>query len=193
MALPLISLITVFVLRHRPGCKPVWRQVARSGRTSQRLWRLLKEAFAGTLEAGAEESGHVYRHLGGQSGDCGSPDVCNSVASLAVYNGELYAVSLAEPKVQPFLRQKQTPGWNIPPCGRARGVDCGRLPDADSVICLRFSWAVVCHSWCSQGVFAMRRYPGFANTGRRLMSLAVFAGDLYVMGNRRRSSRREHA
>ena len=29
---------------------------------------------------------------GGQSWeDCGSPDACNSVASLAVYNGELYA------------------------------------------------------------------------------------------------------
>ena len=48
--------------------------------------------FVGTCEAGAGEAGHVYRYDGGTRWvDCGSPDRCNAVTSLAAYGGKLYA------------------------------------------------------------------------------------------------------
>ena len=54
--------------------------------------RLHGDLYTGTFEWGADEAGHMYRYAGGQTWeDCGSPDAANTVASLAVFRGELYA------------------------------------------------------------------------------------------------------
>ena len=48
------------------------------------------QLFCGTCEAGETEAGHVFRYDGRQWTDCGSPAPCNSVSSLAVFDGKLY-------------------------------------------------------------------------------------------------------
>ncbi|NLN18311.1 MAG: LamG domain-containing protein [Firmicutes bacterium] len=174
------------------GCKPVWRDCGRPGRAVRVMALATYEGslYAATFETGDDERGHVYRYLGGQSWeDCGSPDACNSVASLAVYNGELYAGVTryrAEGSSLPPSENKNPGGAIYRYAGGQEWVYCGRLPDADSVICLTvFRGQLYAIPWYSQGVF---RYDGHAwrycgTPGRRLMSLAVFAGDLYAAGN----------
>src|SRR3990172_6884804 len=50
------------------------------------------QLWAGTCEAGKNETGHVYRYAGGEAWtDCGSPAPCNSVTALAAFAGKLYA------------------------------------------------------------------------------------------------------
>ena len=50
------------------------------------------DLYAATWEPGENEAGHVYRYEGGTKWtDCGNPDICNSVTSLAAYQGKLYA------------------------------------------------------------------------------------------------------
>jgi hypothetical protein len=51
------------------------------------------QLFAGTCEAGVEQSGRVFRYDGGAWHDCGSPHRANAVSSLAVYQNELYVAA----------------------------------------------------------------------------------------------------
>lgn len=175
------------------GCKPVWRDCGRPGQAVRVMALATYEGslYAGTFEIGANESGHVYRYAGGQSwDDCGSPDPCNAVASLAVFEGELYAGVTryrAQGSALPESGNQHRGGAVYRYAGGQKWVDCGRLPDADSVICMAvFQGRLYAIPWYSQGVF---RYEGgtswsYCGTpGRRLMSLTVFDGELYGAGN----------
>ena len=93
--------------------------------------------YAGTCEPGKDESGHVYRYSGQQEWiDCGAPDRSNSVTSMAVYDGKLYAgtgkyrlAGSALPESENFTlggriyRYDEDGPW----------VDCGQLPGAEAV------------------------------------------------------------
>jgi hypothetical protein len=175
------------------GCKPVWRDCGRPGHAVRVMALATFEGslYAGTFEIGADESGHVYRYAGGQSWeDCGNPDPCNAVASLAVFEGELYAGVTryrAQGSALPESGNQHPGGALYRYDGGRKWVDCGRLPDADSVICMTvFRGQLYAIPWYSQGVFCYEggtswRYCG--TPGRRLMSLTVFNGELYAAGN----------
>ncbi len=146
--------------------------------------------YAGTLEPGLNEAGHVFRYAGDKKWiDCGRPDRCNAVFSLAVYNGKLYAgVARRDP-----THDGQEPSPNTNPGGkiyRYEGgkiwVDCGRLGNADSVYCMtvfRGKLYATTMYWPSKGLY---RYDGgnkwtfCGHPGQRVEPLAVYNGGLYA-------------
>jgi hypothetical protein len=93
--------------------------------------------FAGTCEAGKDESGHVYRyHDAKQWINCGSPDKSNSVMALAAFNGKLYAgtakyrlAGSAQPE-----SENLNPGGSIFRYeGDKNWVSCGQLPATEAI------------------------------------------------------------
>jgi hypothetical protein len=95
------------------------------------------ELFAGTCEAGEEETGHVYRYQNGTRWeDCGSPDQSNAVTCLASHNGKLYA-GTGRYKLRGSLLPdslNQTLGGKVF-CyeGNGKWTDCGQLGDIEAV------------------------------------------------------------
>lgn len=76
------------------GSEPHWTDCGRPGEAVLAFAFAVHEGqlYAGTCEAGQEQSGHVYRYDGDDRWiDCGSPDPANSITSLVVYEGRLYA------------------------------------------------------------------------------------------------------
>ncbi len=52
------------------------------------------QLYASTCHAGSSEAGHVYRFEGGQRWkDLGSPDRCNAISAMTVFDGQLYVAS----------------------------------------------------------------------------------------------------
>lgn len=175
------------------GSKPVWRDCGRPGNAIYIMALATFEGslYAGTFETQADESGHVYRYIGGQEWeDCGSPDPCNSVSALAVFDGALYA-GVTRYNAQGSSLPESA---NVHPGGRVyryaggkEWIDCGQLPGADSVMSLTvYKGDLYSIPLYSQGLF---RYAGgttwedCGTPGRRLMALGVFDGDLYAAGN----------
>lgn len=175
------------------GCKPVWSDCGRPGNAVYVMAMATYEGslYAGTFETNLDESGHVYRYLGGESWeDCGSPDPCNAVAALAVYDGQLYAGVMrynAQGSSLPESPNKHPGGRVYRYAGGREWIDCGQLGDADTVMCLTvYKGELYAIPLYSEGVY---RYEGgtswsYCGTpGRRLMSLTVHNGNLYAAGN----------
>ena len=94
------------------------------------------QLFAGTCEAQEDESGHVFRFDGETWHDCGSPYPCNSVASLAVYNGDLYAAASKYRLRGSSLTESENPNFG----GRiyrylsdGEWQEVGVLPDTEAI------------------------------------------------------------
>jgi hypothetical protein len=146
--------------------------------------------YAGTCEPGEKESGRVYRYAGQQQWiDCGAPDRSNSVTSLAVYNGQLYAGTgkyrLAGSAL-PESQNAQLGGRVFRYAGAERWIDCGQLPQVEAVGGLTiFRGQLYASSLYRPAGFF--RYEGEtrwvdAGTpgGKRVNALAVYNGHLYA-------------
>jgi hypothetical protein len=121
---------------------PAWTDCGRPGNSVFVMALAVYDGalYAGTYEAGADETGHVYRYDGGARWtDCGAaPDRANSIGSLAVYNGKLYAGSMRWDAARGSGLPKSA---NVSPGGKvfryeggAQWTDCGRLGEEASEV-----------------------------------------------------------
>ena len=164
--------------------------------------------YAGTFEMEAEQTGHVWRYEGGDRwSDLGAPPVgCNSVGSLAYFDGDLFAASgRYNPRgSQLGLTKNIRPGgpvYRITPEGQ--WVDCGHpgaegaAPDnpdtqtgesnqADDTNCLTvFRGQLYATSHHRRQLY---RYEGGKNwkpvgPNLRIMSTTIHEGNLYALIN----------
>ncbi|WP_169977547.1 LamG domain-containing protein [Tautonia rosea] len=146
--------------------------------------------YAGTCEPGASDSGRVYRYDGGTTWtDCGSPDGSNSVTSLAVFEGTLYAGTGRYRVAGSSLPESpnDTPGGRVFRYeGGTTWTDCGQLPDVIAVSGLTvFQGTLYAGSlYAPAGFF---RYEGGTTwtaletpEGKRVEAIAPFDGLLYA-------------
>lgn len=166
------------------------------------------QLYAGTFEMEAEQTGHVWRYEGGDRwSDLGAPPVgCNSVGSLAYFDGDLFAASgRYNPRgSQLGLAKNARPGgpvYRITPEGK--WLDCGHpgaegaAPDnpdtqtgesnqADDTNCLTvFRGQLYATSHHRRQLF---RYEGGKNwkpigPDLRVMSVTIHEGQLIALIN----------
>jgi hypothetical protein len=146
--------------------------------------------YAGTTEAGKDESGHVYRYAGERQWiDCGSPDKSNSVMALAVFNGKLYAGTGKYRLAGSALPESENlnPGGNIFRYeGDKNWTDCGKLPEAESIGgMIVYRGDLYASSLYRPAGFY--RYDGKKSWidcgtpgGKRVVALAVYNGFIYA-------------
>lgn len=175
------------------GTEPAWSDVGRPGNAVYVMAMAVHDGalYVGTCEAGAGETGHVYRYDGGSSWvDCGSPDRSNAVTSLAVHDGKLYAGTgryrLAGSSL-PESTNANLGGKVFRYDGEGAWADCGRLTDAEAVGGLVvFRGDLYASSLYKPAGFF--RYRGgdswergpLPEDGRRVVALGVFNGYLYA-------------
>lgn len=148
------------------------------------------ELYAATCEAGANERGHVYRYTGDKKWvDCGFLDSSNSVISLAVLNGELYAGTGHYRVGGSSLPESE----NVKPGGRIfryvapdKWEDCGQIPEVDCI-----GGMVVyngkMYATSMKPPAAFYRYEGGKEwvdcgvpDGKRVVNMAVYNGYIYA-------------
>lgn len=149
------------------------------------------QLFAGTCEAGVEQSGRVFRFDGEAWHDCGSPHPANSVSALAVYRGELYVAATQYRLRGSALADSE----NVHPGGTiyryvadGEWENCGTLPEVQAVSGLVvFKDRLYAGSlYAPAGFF---RYEGGDDwtscgtpDGKRVEALCVHDGALYATG-----------
>ncbi len=148
------------------------------------------QLFAGTCVPGKDAAGHVFRFDGGQKWiDCGTPDVCNAVSSLAVFEGKLYAASGNYRLSGSALTDSENlnNGGNIYRYeGDGNWVHCGKLPDVRAVNgMVVYKGKLYASSMYAPAAFY--RYDGgkrWTSCGvlddKRVESLAIYNGYLYA-------------
>lgn len=146
--------------------------------------------YAGTCEPGEGDSGRVYRYAGGTEWiDCGAPDESNSITSLAVFEGKLYAGTGRYRVAGSSLPESpnDTSGGRIFRYeGGTTWTDCGALPGSIAVSGLAvFQGKLYAGSlYAPAGFF---RYDGATTwtaleipEGKRVEAIAPFDGHLYA-------------
>lgn len=148
------------------------------------------DLYAGTCETGANERGHVYRYSGGDKWiDCGFLDSSNSVVSLAVLNGKLYAGTGHYRLAGSALPESGSPvsgGRVFRYVAPSKWVDCGRLPDVECIGgMIVFKGKLYASSMYSPS--ALYRYEGEKKwikcsipDGKRVINMTVYNGYLYA-------------
>ena len=146
--------------------------------------------FAGTCEAGKDETGHVYRFDGdNQWIDCGSPDSSNSVMALAEFNGKLYAGTAKYRLGGSSLAESE----NLLKGGRIfryegdhKWVDCGQLPETEAIGgMIVYKGALYASSlYRPAGFFRYDGDKGWIDCttpdGKRVVALGVYNGYIYA-------------
>jgi len=149
------------------------------------------QLFAGTCVPGKDAAGHVYRFDGKQWTDCGSPDRCNSVSSLAVLDGRLYVGTARYRLRGSSLAESENPhnGGNVYRYeDDGTWTHCGSLPDVEAINgMVVYKGKLYASSMYAPA--ALYRYDGgkmWTSCGvpddRRVESLAVYNGYLYATG-----------
>lgn len=144
--------------------------------------------YAGTCETGKQERGHVYRYSGGENWiDCGFLDSSNTVNSLAVFNGELYAGTGHYRVAGSALPESEntTPGGRIfRYAAPDKWIDCGRLPGVESINAMVvFNGKLYATSKYSPAFY---RYEGGKKwvkcsvPDKRIGAMAVYNGYIYA-------------
>jgi poly(3-hydroxybutyrate) depolymerase len=146
--------------------------------------------YAGTCEPGAEESGRVFRHAGGEKWiDRGAPDRSNAVTALAVFDGQLYAGTgkyRVAGSALPESPNEHRGGRVFRYAGEQKWTDCGQLPEAEAVGGLVvFRGALYASSlYRPAGFFRYDGEQGWIDCGvpdgKRVESLGVYNGHLYA-------------
>src|SRR5262249_3947984 len=127
------------------GTEPVWTDRGRPGNAVYVMAMAVHDGklFVGTCEAGRGEAGHrvrgeagpVYRYDGRSRWvDCGCPDRCNAVTSLAAFRGKLYAGTgkyRLGGSALPESTNANLGGMVARYDGDGVWGDCGRLPDVE--------------------------------------------------------------
>jgi hypothetical protein len=184
------------------GTQPRWQHSGRPG-GSRMIHALQVHAghlFAATNETVQDHRGHVFRYDGDVHWiDCGAPDACNAVHSLASVKGELYAATTFDD-----LRGSLcSPGVNCTPGGAVyrwlggeRWEYCGNPYAHCAELPVRAGWNAIgriCLFHAGGNLLAgnmhhpdLYRYEGgtiwsrFASLPYAVMSAAAVAGHVYV-------------
>jgi hypothetical protein len=175
------------------GTEPAWSDRGRPGNAVYVMAMAVHDGglFVGTCEAGPAEAGHVYRYDGGRRWvDCGSPDRCNAVTSLATFGGKLYAGTGRYRLAGSSLPESANPnpGGKVARYEGGRGwADCGRLPGAEAVGgMVNFRGGLYASSlYRPAGFFRYRGGKQWQSgplpaDGRRVVALGVYNGHLYA-------------
>ena len=149
------------------------------------------ELFAGTCEAGEKQAGRVFRFDGKQWTDCGSPDPCNAVSSLAVHQGRLY-VGVSKYRLAGSSlteSENQNLGGKVYRYeGDNQWVHCGTLPEVEAIngMVVYRGHLYAASLYAPAGFF---RYEGGKKwtscgspNGKRVESLTVHNGSIYATG-----------
>ncbi|REJ74400.1 MAG: LamG domain-containing protein [Planctomycetota bacterium] len=149
------------------------------------------QLFTGTCEAGEEEAGRVFRFDGEAWHDCGSPYPCNSVASLAVYQGDLYAATSKYRLAGSSLTESENPN----PGGRIyryvadeEWEEVGVLPETEAIngMVVYKGRLYAGSMYAPAGFFRYERDGEWTNLGtfndKRAESLTVYNGYVYATG-----------
>jgi hypothetical protein len=149
------------------------------------------QLFAGTCEAGEQQSGRVFRYDGKTWTDCGSPDKCNAVSSLAVYDGQLYVGVSKYRLAGSSLTESDNPNFGGKVYrydGDSRWVPCGALPDTEAIngMVVYRGRLYAGSLYAPAGFF---RYEGGTEwtscgtpDGKRVESLTVYNGYIFATG-----------
>ncbi len=149
------------------------------------------QLFAGTCEAGRDESGRVFRYDGMKWTDCGSPDRCNSVASLAEYRGQLYVGVSKYRLAGSALSESQNPalGGKIYRYeGDHRWTLVGTLPGVEAVngMVVFRDRLYASSMYAPAGLFRYEEDGRWTDCGspdgKRVEALAVHNGHIYATG-----------
>ncbi len=148
--------------------------------------------YAATCEPGAEQRGHVYVWDGeNRWQDVGGPDACNSISSLASFDGSLYAGSSKYRLAGSALPESENAN-NGGKIYRLRGAGdwehVGTLPDVQAIGSLVvYRGKLYASSMYKPG--GLFRYDGRTTwtdcgtpDGKRVNSLAVYNGFLWATG-----------
>ena len=180
---------------------PAWTDCGRPGNAIFVMSLVVHEGdlYAGTFETGAEESGRVFRYVGGEEWeDLGAPDAANAVMTMASFGGQLYAgtgrLKALGSSLPPSLNREE--GGCVFRLEDGKWVECGKLGGVkgeyaeythDTVHALDvFQGQLYGLPLYTQGLF---RYDGqqswidCGSHGRRAMHLGVFRDPLYVLEN----------
>lgn len=149
------------------------------------------QLFVGTCEAGKGEAGRVFRYDGRQWTDCGAPDRCNSVSSLAVFRNKLY-VGVSKYRL---AGSSLTESANLNVGGKIYRYDgddrwtlCGTLPEVEAINGLVvYRGRLYASSMYAPASFF--RYEGGREWkscgvpgGKRVEALTVYNGHIYATG-----------
>jgi hypothetical protein len=157
------------------GTDPAWTDCGRPGNATLVAALAVADGtlYAGTLEIGAAEHGHLWRHAGGQEWvDLGNPAGTNAVHAVTEHRGALYCATSRYncdgSVLGPTLNQ--TPGGHVFRVETdGTWTDCGQ-PGAEGAVPEETETA------------------GY-NSGKAddTCALTVFRGDLYCVSNHRRN------
>ena len=149
------------------------------------------QLFAGTCEAGVDAAGRVFRFDGESWYDCSAPDQCNSVCSMAVFDGQLYIGTGKYRLRGSSLTESENPhlGGNVYRyVTDGEWKHCGGVPDAEAVN----GMAVYKGNLYAGSMYApagFYRYDGGTDWsdcgtpgGKRVEALGVYNGHLYATG-----------
>jgi len=146
--------------------------------------------YAGTCEAGKDESGNVHRYdTANQWIDYGSPDKSNSVWALAVYEDNLYAGTAKYHLAGSALTESENPnkgGRIFRYSGEKNWVSCGKLSDSEAIGGLMvYKGSLYASSLYHPAGFY--RYEGDSTWtdcgtpgGKRVIALGIYNGYIYA-------------
>jgi gamma-glutamylcyclotransferase (GGCT)/AIG2-like uncharacterized protein YtfP len=149
------------------------------------------QLFAGTCEAGTEQSGRVFRFDGQEWTDCGSPDKCNSVSSLAVYDGQLYVGVSKYRLAGSSLSESENPnlgGKIYRYDGDNRWEHCGTLPDVEAIngLVVYRGKLYASSMYAPAGFFRYEGGTKWVSCGtpddKRVEALTVYNGSIFATG-----------
>ncbi len=146
--------------------------------------------YAGTCEPKLGDAGHIYRYDSSNQTwiDCGTPDQSNTVIGLTEYEGKLYVgtgkyrvagSSLPESENTTLggriFRLDEPDNW----------IDCGRLPEVESVASLVvYKGELYASSLYSPGFFKYNKNNQWEDCGtpdgKRIVSFGIFDGYLFA-------------
>ncbi len=146
--------------------------------------------YAGTCEPQLGDAGHVYRYDSSTQSwiDCGSPDQSNTVIALTEYEGKLYAGTGKYRVAGSSLPESEntTLGGRIFRLEEPnKWVDCGRLPDVETIASLVvYKGALYASSLYSPGFFKYDKNNKWEDCGtpdgKRVVSFGLFDGYLFA-------------
>ncbi len=181
------------------GADPLpWRDCGRPGNAVFIFAMAVFEGnlYAAACESGADETGRVYRYVGGADWeDCGNPDGSNAAAALAVHDGCLYVGTSWYDTTGSALppSENTTPGGKVYRYeGGKTWAYCGALANPETGVAATLGGLGVFKgqlyaTTLKQDGFGLYRYDGgetwmyCGNPGRRVLNPMTYNGALYMV------------
>ena len=190
--------------------EPEWQDCGRPGNAVLITSLLASDGllYAGTLETGADETGHLFRYDGGQRWvDLGNPAGTNAVHSVTEFEGAIYCAAgryatagsclgntiLNNTRGGQIYRIEENGQWTF--CGHpgledtidddqpAGDYNVGKADDSMSLTAYRGN--LYCVSNHMKGVFRYEGGEEWTKIGpdSRVITLTIYRGELYALAN----------